>query len=374
MTLHNRRRLAIFLPSLAGGGAERAMLNLAHGIASRGYAVDLVLAQAVGPYLPEVGKSIRLVDLEASRVLTSLPVLVRYLRSARPTALLSALDYANVVALWARRLAGVQTLLAVNEQNTISRSARHSVRRRQRMMPSLIAQFYPWADHVIGNSAGVTADLSQVTGIPHERIRTLYNPVITPELESKKQAPLDHAWFVPGQPSVIAAVGRLTIQKDFPTLIKAFGQVRETRDAKLLILGEGPDRVELESLVKRLGLDNDVSMPGFVANPYAYMARSALYVLSSRWEGLPTVLIEALYCGAPIVAADCPSGPREILAEGTHGKLVPVGDVAALASGLEAGLEGRIPSPAQHSWRPFSVTAVADQYIELLLSSDTRAW
>lgn len=368
IAVHQKPKLAIFLPSLSGGGAERSMLNLAHGVAERGYPVDLVLAQAKGPYLSLVHKDVRIVDLKASRVLASLPALARYLRKEQPKALISALNYANVVAVWARRLARTPTKILVNEQNTVSKSAFNSVRRRQRLVPYFMKYFYPWADYIIGNSQGVAEDLSEVTGLPRQRIDILYNPVVTPEVEEKVHAALHHPWFEPGQLPVILAVGRLTKQKDFPTLIRAFAQVLTNRPARLMILGEGVDRPMLEGLVKELGLEDHVSLPGFVENPYAYMKRAALYVLSSRWEGLPTVLIEALYCGRPIVATDCPSGPREILAGGQHGVLVPVGDVAALSHAIEAGLAGETPNPTKESWHPYSLEAVANQYIGLLLN------
>ena len=368
MAIHQKPKLAIFLPSLSGGGAERSMLNLAHGVAERGYPVDLVLAQAKGPYLSLVHKDVRIVDLKASRVLASLPALAGYLKKERPKALISALNYANVVAVWARSLAGVPTKVLVNEQNTVSISAFNSAKRRQRMVPYFMKYFYPWADYIIGNSQGVAEDLSEVTGLPPQRIDILYNPVVTPEVQEKVHAPLHHPWFEPGQPPVILAVGRLTKQKDFPTLIQAFAQVLKNRSARLMILGEGVDRPKLESLVKELSLEEHVSLPGFVENPYAYMKRASLYVLSSRWEGLPTVLIEALYCGRPIVATDCPSGPREILAGGQYGVLVPVGDVAALSRAIEAGLAGETPLPTKESWHPYSLEAVSDQYIDLLLN------
>lgn len=366
MLAHANPKLAIFLPSLAGGGAERAMLNLAHGFAERSMKVDLVLARAQGPYLSQVNDSVRIVDLKAFRVLASLPNLMRYLRDERPSALISALDYANVVALWARRLVDVPMQVLVNEQNTISRSATSSARRRQRLVPHLVRMFYPWADHIVGNSHGVADDLSQVTRLPQDRIKILYNPVITTELREKAQERPDHPWFRAGEPPVILAVGRLTKQKDFPTLIRAFAQVHPARSARLLILGEGPDRSELERLVSDLGLKDHVGLPGFVSNPYAYMSRAALYVLSSRWEGLPTVLIEALFCGPSIIATDCPSGPREILESGKHGSLVPVGDVTALANAISEGLAGRIPPPTPSSWHPYSSEAVVDQYIGFL--------
>jgi glycosyltransferase involved in cell wall biosynthesis len=364
-----KKRLAIFVPSMRGGGAERAMLKLAWGFTERGYTVDLVLAQAEGPYLAEAPDSVRVVDLKASRVLASLPALVRYLQRERPQAMLSAMCHANIIALWARRLAGGPIRVVVSERNTLSRSAQHAPNRRGRLMPQLSRRFYPWADGIVAVSKGVADDLAQVTGIPRERIQVIYNPVVTPELQEKAQAPLEHPWFAPGEPPVLLAVGRLSPQKDFPTLIQAFAQVRQARPARLLILGEGQERPVLETLVRQLGLEQDVSLPGFIENPYPYMARASLFVLSSRWEGLPAVLIEALYCSVPLIATDCPSGPREILADGQYGQLVPIRDTTALARAIETSLKGEAPRPPRESWRPFEMGTVVNQYIGVLLGS-----
>jgi glycosyltransferase involved in cell wall biosynthesis len=367
--VHPQQRLAIFLSAMRVGGAQRAMLKLAQGLSERGYAVDLVLARAEGPFLAEVPASVRVVDLKAPRVLASLMALVRYLRSERPEALLSALNYVNIVALWARRLAGVSTRVVVSERITPSHGAQHASRLRDRLMPQLIRRFYPWADGIVVVSKGVGDDLAQVAGLPRPHMQVIYNPIVTPELREKAQAPLEHPWFEPARPPVILAVGRLRPQKDFPTLIRAFAQVRQTRSARLLILGEGSERPGLEALVGQLGLEQDVSLPGFVANPYPYMARAPLFVLSSRWEGLPGVLIEALYCGALLIATDCPSGPREILADGQYGQLVPVGDVSALAQAMSLALAGKGVRPTQESWRPFEQETVVNQYLKVLLAS-----
>ena len=361
------KRLSIFLPSLAGGGAEKSMLRLAHGLAMQGYSVDLVLARAEGPYLTSVPDVVRVVDLNGSRVLSSLPALVRYLRHEQPDALLSSLDYANIVALWARRLARVPLRPVVNEQNTISLTSQHSSQWRQRMIPRLVRHFYPWADHIIGNSQGVADDLSRITGLPRNRIHVIHNPVVTPGLAEKVAAGPDHPWLEAGQPPVLLGVGRLTEQKDFPTLIQAFAQVRQLRPLRLLILGDGSARPALEALIRHLHLEQDVSLPGFVENPYAYMSRASLFILSSRWEGLPTVLIEALFCGVRVISTDCPSGPREILADGQHGALIPVQDVTALAKTIVLAMDGGIPSPSAESWRPYVLENVVDQYLQILL-------
>lgn len=364
---HIQKRLAFFVPSMRGGGAERSILKLARSIAERGYSVDLVLAQVEGPYLAEIPDSLRVVDLKAPGVLTGLPRLVRYLRRERPEAMLSALNHANIVALWARCLAGTPNRLVVSERSTLSVCAGNSTKQRGRLMPKFIQRFYPWADAIVAVSEGVAEDLAASTGLARDRIQAIYNPIVTPEFQQKVQAPLDHPWFEPGQPPVILAVGRLTHQKDFPMLIRAFAQVRQRHSARLLILGEGSDRPALESLVKELGLAADVSLPGFVANPYPYMTRAAVFVLCSRWEGLPGALIEALYCGVPLISTDCPSGPREILKDGQYGQLVPVGDADALFHALERVLVERVPAPPPESWKPFEQDVVVDRYLELLV-------
>ena len=366
-----QERLAIFVPSMLGGGAERIALNLARGISERGYVVDLVLAEAQGPYLAEVPASVRVVDLKASRTLKSLPGLVRYLRRERPQAMLSMLGHANLIALWARRLADVPSRVVVSVRNTLSRSAQHSPSLRNSLMLKLIRRYYPWADGIVAVSKGVADDLSQVAGIARDRIQVIYNPIVTPALREKARAPLDHPWFMNGQAPVVLSVGRLTAtnQKDFPTLIEAFAQVRRSRPARLMILGEGEQRANLEAMVKQLGLEQDVLLPGFVANPYPYMRRASVFVLSSRWEGLPGVLIEGLYCGAPLVATDCPSGPREILKDGQYGQLVPVGDVSGMARAIETSLDGETIVPPHESWLPFETASVVGQYLDILLGT-----
>jgi glycosyltransferase involved in cell wall biosynthesis len=235
-------------------------------------------------------------------------------------------------------------------------------------VPHLVKRFYPWSDYIIGNSSGVANDLVQVIGLPSDRIRVLYNPVITPKVREKARAPVNHPWFESGDP-ILLAVGRFTKQKDFPTLIRSFAKVHRNRQARLFILGEGPNRPELEALVRQLGLEAEVAMPGFVENPYGYMSKASVFVLSSRWEGLPTVLIEAMYAGAPVVATDCPSGPREILKDGAYGKLVPVGDADALAKAILSTLASKKQAPPAESWQPFELETIVNQYLDLFFSS-----
>lgn len=369
-----RKRLAIFLPGLYDGGAERVMLNLAAGLVEFGFDVDLVLAQAEGPFLDNVPASVRIVELNsehlsAQRTLFSLPSLVRYLRSERPDAMLSSLNYANIIALWAKRLAGVPLRLSISEHNTFSREREQLTGQYRWLLHGLMRRFYPQADTIIAVSEGVADDLASVLGIPHEHIKVIYNPVITPELQTKKEARPEHPWFGKNQPPVVLAAGRLTKQKGFDVLIRAFAEVRSQRVVRLLILGEGEDRSALIDLLRGLDLEQDVALPGFVSNPYSYMANASLFVLSSRWEGLPTVLVEALYCGPPIISTDCPSGPREILKNGEYGQLVPVDDIGCLAQAINSVLDGKTLPIPQTSWQAFALDTVLGQYVKTLLGT-----
>lgn len=359
--------VAIFMPSLRGGGAERVMVTLAGEFSRVGLRVSLVLSSAEGPCLPLVSSEVRIVNLGHRRVLRSLPRLIRYLRQERPSVMLSAMTHANVAALWAKRIAGVDTRMVLTERNTLSRASRSSRMIRQRLMPYAARRFYPWADDIVAVSRGVADDLAEVTGLPRVRIAVIYNPLVSDSLRKRAEQAPSHSWFEAKEPPVVLGVGRLAPQKDFATLVRAFAKVRAARRPRLMILGEGTERAALERLVATLGLGERVRMPGFVENPLAYMARAAVVVLSSAWEGFPGVLVEAMACGTPVISTDCPSGPAEILEHGKHGLLVPVGDVDALAAGITSTLETR-PS-SEHLKRragAFGVRESVEAYLRLL--------
>lgn len=359
-------RIALFIPSLFGGGAERMMVNLAGGLAERGHPVDLLLIRAAGPYLADVADAVRVTELKARHVSASIPEVANYLRRERPLGLLSTLNHPNLAAIAAKHLARVATRVVVRQANTLSASTNGAARLLPRVVRQLVRHAYRYADGIVAVSDGVASDLARVTRLPRERIEVIPNPVVTPRLfEAARQEP-SHPWFVPGGEPVVLAVGRLRKQKDFPTLLRAFDRVRRRRAARLVILGEGADRPELEALIRTLGLDDAVSLPGFVPSPFPYMRRAAVFVLSSAWEGLPGALIQALACGAPVVATDCESGPREILDHGRYGRLVPVGDAEAMGDAILAILaEPQTPVPRQ-AWEPFSRDIAVDRYLAVL--------
>jgi glycosyltransferase involved in cell wall biosynthesis len=253
----------------------------------------------------------------------------------------------------------------------LSTLAQNDGRATIRLMPYLVRKLYPRADGIAANSKGVADDLAQVIGVPEERIQVIYPSVVTADLFERAQAPVDHPWFCQGQPRIVLGAGNLIKQKDFPTLIRAFAKIRHTHQVRLVILGEGKERPQLSGLIQDLGLEEDVVLLGFVDNPYAYMARAAVFVLSSAWEGFGRVLVEAMAVGTPVVSTNCPSGPAEILEGGKHGPLVPVGDSQALAKAIVNILDNP-PSSVVLKGRAsdFSLQAVVDSCLEMLQLED----
>lgn len=359
-------RVAFFVPTLSFGGVERVMLNLAQGFCERGFEVDIVTPQPEGDFEAIVPRKARLVNLRSGRVLASLPKLVRYLRRERPVAILTAMEHSSVVAIWARAIARVPSVVIATVHTNLSEVVKHAPSTRVRLVPLACRWFLHRADAVVAVSQGVASDL--VAHAPKCRTRTkvIYNPIITPDILTQARQALDHSWFGPGEPPVILSAGRLAQEKDFATLIRAFGMVRQERRVRLLILGEGDERPRLEALVAELGVSQDVSLPGYEKNPYRYMSRAALFVLSSIWEGFGNVLVEALAAGAPVLATDCKYGPREILETVGRGRLVRVGDAEEMARMMRTLLDEK-PKPATaEALEAFTLEHVADEYVGLL--------
>ncbi len=359
--------VALFLPSLDGGGEERMMLHLAGNLIRRGAAVDLILARAEGPLLAALPAGVRLADLRADSHAASLAGLLHHLRRRRerPDALLATLQ-AAVPALLAKRFFLRDLRTIVRYASTFSRAfADHG--HRKRAMLTLLKRLLPHADAVVAVSSGAADDLMRAAPAAAHLVRTAPNPVVTPDVPARADAPVEHRWFHGRRAPVLVAAGRLVRSKDYPTLLRAFAEVAAARDVRLVALGEGPEREPLAALARRLDVAGRVDFPGWVANPLAYLARADAFVLSSAYEGCPTVLIEAMACGTPVVSTDCPHGPREILAGGRYGRLAPPGDWRALA----AAIRGTLDAPADpgtaiaraHAW---TVEASVDRHVEIL--------
>ncbi len=361
------RTLALFLARLDDGGAEHVMLQLAKSFSTLGHSVDLVVAVPGGPLESQVPSQVRLVDLGARRAILALPALVAYLRHSRPSALLSTLEYANVLALWARALSRAQTRVVVREAS-VARPVNELGGARFRAERWLMRRYYSRAESVVAVSRAVGISLIEQVGLPPARICTIYNPVVTDSLYVKAREPLEDPWFAPGAPPVVLGVGRLAPEKDFHSLISAFARVCSVRPAHLVILGEGPERASLEALSRQLGIESLVRLPGFDPNPFRYMQRSTVFVLSSVFEGLPGALIQAMACGCRVISTDCPGGSREVLEGSESGLLVPPRSVPELSAGILRHLEEaeRNPGRIEHPVDRFSERASVTEYLRVL--------
>ncbi len=359
-------RVAVLIPSFGDGGVERMMVNIARGLAGVGAHVDFITVSAEGPYLDTLPPTVGRVMLSSADLRREL---VDYLHLYQPQALLSAKLKDDALALAAAREADVRSRVFARVGTTFS--AHRDSRRRRFLKDWLRARtlrrLYRQVDGIICVSEGVADDLCALTDLPRERIHVAPNPVVTPELLEQSATPVDHPWFAPDQPPVILGAGRLGSAKNFALLVAAFARLRAQRACRLMIIGEGRRRDELLSLARRLQVSADIALPGFVHNAYAYMAKAALFVLSSNVEGSPNVLTEALACGTPVVATDCRSGPREILAGGRYGRLVPVGDEQSLAEAMAATL-AETPNPAelQQAASRYTLARSAEAYMRAL--------
>jgi glycosyltransferase involved in cell wall biosynthesis len=347
------------------------MLKLAGALVDRGCNVDLVLCSTTGALRRFVPDRVRVVDLGSRRVLRSVLPLARYLRRERPAAMISALDHPNLAAVWAHRLARHDCPLVLSTQNVISAQLRSRSRLERLLLPRLMRWSFPRASYVTGVARAVADDLIATFGLPPDRVVAVPNPIVTTELIELARRPLEHSWFIPGSAPVILGVGRLEAQKRFDLLIEAFALLRKERPARLLILGEGSERSRLAARAAGLGLTaDDFDLPGFVDNPYAYMARSSLFVLSSDYEGLPTVLVEALAVGCPVLSTDCPGGSREILDQGVFGPLVPCGDPRALHAAMKSVLDAPTSGERlRERANEYTASTSAERYLQLIGAS-----
>ncbi|MCO6441873.1 MAG: glycosyltransferase [Nitrococcus mobilis] len=402
-----RADVAIFMTDMRLGGVQRVIFNLCEGLNAAGLRVDLLVCHADGNLAAQVPPGIRVVALPRASKLAGRywvlradpggfaallrPVLLAYravarlkfvrplacyLADNRPPALLAADTDCNLIAVWARRLAKSPTRLVLSAHRSVAEHARQQLqagdkgRWRWHFLPPLLKRCYAQADSVVAVSEGVARGLEAFCGLPASAAHIIYNPVVTPRLRTMARQPMRDAWVTGDSTPLIVTAGRVDPQKDFPTLLLAIAQLRSRRPVRLAILGDGERRNELARQTVRLGIADIVHFAGFVENPFAYMAAADVFVLSSKFEGLPTVLIEAMACGCPVVSTDCPSGPREILADGRYGELVPVGDAAALAAAIGRTLDR--PADAQRLAAradEFSPEKATVEYLRVLASA-----
>ena len=362
-----RPKLAILVSFSGQGGVERMIANLSQSLAMAPIDLDILLIKAKGPHVAALPDNANVIHLRARHTATSIFEVARYLRREKPDALLAVKHRGIIAALQARTLARTSTPISGRLGTTVSAAlASKSPRRRARWF-STMRRYYPKLHQLIAVSQGVADDVITITGMSDTQVTVVRNPTVTPAMLSNATLPVEHPWFAENAPPVVLGVGRLTEQKDFPTLLRAFSEVVTRRDARLIILGEGQLRETLLEQAQQLGIADKMALPGFSDNPWAWMHRAAVFVLSSRWEGSPNTLTEALALGTPVVSTDCPSGPRELLSGGDIAPLVPMGDVAALSEAILSTLSNP-PEAATliHAVKDYHQDVSAGRYLDAL--------
>lgn len=359
------KKIALFAPNLNGGGAERIISILATYFSEKGFSVDLLLAKATGPYLEDIPKSVNIINFNCKKVSFSLVKLISYLNKKKPDILFSSQMHSSTIALWAVRISGVATKVIIR-QPTMLRPTYESKSLNDKFREKLLLwSAKKWGYKIIVTSQAMADEFIAMSNISPDKLSIIYNPLPIKKIKNKSKEPLEHPWFQKGQPPVILATGRLVKVKDFQTLIKAFAITKEKFDARLIILGEGPLRSELEQLINNLNIKSYVEMPGFAENPFQYMKHSKVFVMSSLWEGFPNGMIEAMACGTNIVATHCDGGTGEILEHGKWGELVPVQNPQKMAEAINKAIMKNDDTNLEVV-NKFDVSVILDNFVSLI--------
>lgn len=365
-----RERIAILAAALDPAGAERVTLNLAEYFVNKGYDVDLVLVRRRGALLAEVPPAVRVVDLASKRALTAVRPFRKYLREVRPMAVFAINFEVNLTAA-AARVGLSQPPKLVLSVHCAPRQLLARDRPLRRFVATLAGKFlYRMADRVVAVSQGASDDLETLKWCDPARIVTIHNPVVRADFDGLAGQRIDHPWATDPRTPLIVGTGRLTAQKNFDLLLRAFARISDRTRARLLILGDGEEREALETRIDQLGLRGRASLLGHVSNPYPYMRQADLFVLSSAFEGFGNVIVEAMAAGTPVVSTDCEHGPREILEDGKWGRLVPPGDECALADAMIESLladeKATVGKRLRRRAEDFTLGAAGSKYLELV--------
>ncbi len=336
-------KVALYIRWLGGGGAEKVFVRYANYLIEKNYDVDLVLGRLRGPNIKLVNPAVNIVNLDASGWIRSVRYLKEYLNNNSPALLFSTLPHCNLQAIWAKIICKPSVKVIVRESNAIQHFVQNHNSFKFRQLRWLIPLFYNFSDHIVTNSKASALELAKFIGILPKKIKVLVNPLPVQRIRKKAELKPEHRWYNKRKYPIVIAVGALSEQKDFMTLLKAVEQLRSYCPVRCLILGEGPQRSKLEKFIAEKGLKDWVNMPGYVDNPYPYIAHADVLVSSSRWEGLPNVILEALALRTPVVGTDCPGGTSEILKGERYGKLVPIGNSLEIARGIKEILNRKIP-------------------------------
>lgn len=361
------KKVSFFMRRLTIGGLQRVTVTLANEFAALGYTVDLVVVLESGPLQANVSSAVNVRNLSQPHVTSGAFEIVRYLQRSNSDVVVSGSDSVNQLLALCKGAGLLRSRLVIAAHTQMSKLMEKETVWYSRFIPWMLHVTYPMADEVLAVSEGIASDLKSMSDRLADKVKVVHNPVVDASMTKKSEQDVSHEWINDPDVPVILGVGRLSTQKNFPLLIRAFRRIQPETGAKLLILGDGSEKKKLRTLISRYELEDHVDLAGFVTNPYAYFSKASLFVLSSDYEGLPTVLIEALACGCPVVSTDCPSGPREILEDGRWGPLVPVGDPEALADAMVRTLNN---PPERHRLqeraKAFNVANAITKYQEIL--------
>jgi glycosyltransferase involved in cell wall biosynthesis len=360
--VHSSQDITLYLPSLQIGGAERVMVNLATAMAARGTDVQLMVHHLVGGLIAEVRDHVPLKVLSGERMRRAFLPLCRFLLDDPPSCMVTALEEVNVATLLARLLTRAPTRIVVTVHSTLSSILEES--RGTRRLAPLVRLLYRRADVVVAVSEGVRRDLVLHWGVGADRVRVIYNPVVGHRLFAQAREATGEPAFEQARGRRIVAVGRLVPVKRFDLLVRALAIVRRDHPAELFLVGDGSERQRLEQLARDEGVADMVHFLGERINPHPFLSAADTVVLSSDYEGLGAVLIEALAFGVPIVSTDCPSGPSEVLDGGRYGVLVPPGNAPALAAGIMQQLRAPIAYDAREASARFSIDRAVEAYLD----------
>lgn len=360
-------RIALCMATLGDGGVGRLTLLLTRCWCDMGMKVDLLLGRTTSPYMSELDARVRVFCLGTSNPFFSTPQVAMYLHRERPDVILSDSLRLNRISHSARALSRSEVRVYTTLHIPMGVKEQLLPLEKRRRYRRQVVRTFTKNHGIIAVSQGVAEDLVTCFPIDAAKVKVIYNPIVCPELFQKAKEPVSHSWFVSKDGPVILAAGRFEPQKAFLTLIKAFHVLQKEMRARLVILGDGRERGAMEALIAQLGLQDRVSLPGFVLNPYPYMANADLFVLSSAWEGFGIVLVEAMALETPVVSTDCCFGPREILEDGRLGPLVAVGDVNGLAAAMRNALLWPVPkNELMRAARRFSHEVSAKAYVEYM--------
>ncbi|MGY3313445.1 glycosyltransferase involved in cell wall biosynthesis [Peribacillus simplex] len=328
-----KRKVAFIIPSLRGGGAERVIINIIRNLDYKQFDISLILLKKEGPYINLLPENIKVVDLDTLRVRKSIIPLIKAINAIKPDAILSTMGHLNLAILAIRFLLKGNPKIIIREANTPSKN----ITKKERFFSFLYKHLYPKSDLIIAQCKDMKNDIIDFFKVEEKKIQYIYNPLDIEKIRDSREG------GNPYQEKMVnlLSVGRLSQQKGFDVLINAFKIVKEKiPNAHLTILGEGSLKDELQDLAEKIGVLDEISFVGFKNNPYPYYYYADTYILSSRWEGFPNSLLEALACETKVVATDCKSGPREIIGDNEYGILVKEGDYIALAEGIIKSING----------------------------------